>query len=111
MKRRLSMLLLAAFCSLPATAAAAAASPEAVVQRDLETLSGGDLEGFLALYHPEAQIFGLPTDPHSLVGARWEHMYGQQSCASTSRRRSPGRSSRASKRSQRSRWASWWPRR
>jgi hypothetical protein len=51
--------------------------PEEVVRRDVATLTGGDLEGFVALYAPDAKIFGAPEDPHALVGALWEKMSGK----------------------------------
>ncbi|MGH8078998.1 MAG: nuclear transport factor 2 family protein, partial [Lysobacter sp.] len=60
----------------PILIAAPAATPAAVVQADLDALNANDLEGFLALYAPQAQIFGLPKDPHRLAGPRLEQMYG-----------------------------------
>jgi hypothetical protein len=57
--------------------AAPDAAPEDVVRGDVAALSRGDLEGFLALYAPDAKIFGLPTDPHVLVGPWWQHMAGK----------------------------------
>jgi hypothetical protein len=50
--------------------------PEQVVLRDTAALSRSDLDGFVALYSPDAKVFGLPTDPHALVGPWWEHMAG-----------------------------------
>ncbi|MGO4776590.1 hypothetical protein AB4084_13970, partial [Lysobacter sp. 2RAB21] len=60
-------------CPIPALAAAAA-TPAAVVQADLRALNANDLEAFLALYAPQAQIFGLPKDPRRLAGPRLEQM-------------------------------------
>ncbi|MBT2745849.1 MULTISPECIES: nuclear transport factor 2 family protein [unclassified Lysobacter] len=62
-------------CPTPALAATAA-TPAAVVQADLRALNDNDLEAFLALYAPQAQIFGLPKDPRRLAGPRLEQMYG-----------------------------------
>lgn len=48
----------------------------ALVRADAAALSAGDLAAFVALYHPEVRVFGLPSDPHSLVGPLWEAMRG-----------------------------------
>lgn len=63
------------YCPAPALAAPVA-TPDAVVQADLHALNTNDLEAFLALYAPKAQVFGLPKDPHRLAGPRLESIYG-----------------------------------
>jgi len=76
-RRPLLTLALAAATLLPCSIAlAATATPAAVVQADYDALNANDLDAFMALYAPRAQIFGLPKDPRSLVGARHEQMYG-----------------------------------
>lgn len=75
--RHLLPLLLAALTFLPAEVSAGeTATPQAVVQADLDALNRNDLDAFMALYAPHAQIFGLPKDPHRLAGPRLEQMYG-----------------------------------
>lgn len=82
MQRRFTLVLSLALMGLiPAGAGAgagSAADPAAVVAADFDALNRNDLEAFLALYAPQAQIFGLPADPHALVGKRLEQMYGAE---------------------------------
>lgn len=80
MKRRLPFLLSLALSGFgPLTAGAIPpAEPAAVVAADFDALNRNDLDAFMALYAPQAQIFGLPTDPHRLVGPRLEQMYGAE---------------------------------
>lgn len=77
MNARVFLLVLIGALS-PGFVSAAASSPTEVVLQDLEALSRGHLEEFLALYDPAAQIHGIPEDPHLLVGKLWEHMLGAQ---------------------------------
>lgn len=69
-------LALAALPLLPLPLPAAAATPVEVVQADLDALNANDLDAFMALYGPQAQIFGLPKDPRVLTGPRLEQMQG-----------------------------------
>jgi hypothetical protein len=80
MKRCFPFLLSLALTGLgsPAADAAPPATPAAVVAADFDALNRNDLDAFMALYAPQAQIFGLPTDPHRLVGPRLEQMYGAE---------------------------------
>jgi hypothetical protein len=61
-----------------ALAAQAPGSPEAVVLADANTLATAQLEPFLALYAPDAKIFGIPKEAHSLVGPVWTQMSGAE---------------------------------
>ncbi|MGO1071236.1 nuclear transport factor 2 family protein [Lysobacter sp. CA199] len=76
--RPLLNLALAALALLPCCVAAAPATPASVVQADLDALNANDLDAFMALYAPQAQIFGLPKEPHALAGPRLEQMYGRE---------------------------------
>jgi len=67
-----------ALLSAPSLRGATLETPERVVLADVAALSAGDLEAFLALYDPEAKIFGLPKDPHALVGSVIESMLGPE---------------------------------
>lgn len=80
MKRRFPFLLSLALSGLGSLTAGAAppAEPAAVVAADFDALNRNDLDAFMTLYAPQAQIFGLPTDPHRLVGPRLEQMYGAE---------------------------------
>jgi len=44
------------------------ASPEQVVQRQLDAYNAQDIEGFVATYAPDAEIFGLPPTQPRLSG-------------------------------------------
>lgn len=85
MQRRFPLLLSLGLMGLMGLATAEArtgtgstAEPVAVVAADFDALNRNDLDAFLALYAPQAQIFGLPADPHTLVGKRLEQMYGAE---------------------------------
>ena len=42
-----------------ASSAPAPGSPEAVVQAQLEAYNAGDIDGFMATFHPEAELFAI----------------------------------------------------
>lgn len=57
--------------TLPANdagAATAAGDVEAVVLKDFEALSAGDVEGLAAVFAPQFTMYRLPVDPHALAG-------------------------------------------
>ncbi|WP_187775692.1 nuclear transport factor 2 family protein [Luteimonas suaedae] len=72
----LIVLLLAALPASPTVASAitAANDTEAVVLKDFEALSAGDVEGLAAVFAPRIEIYRLPTEAHTLVGPRSDRM-------------------------------------
>lgn len=73
---RILILLLVALLSpsVAAGAAAAANDTEAVVLKDFQALSAGDVEGLATVFAPVFAMYGLPTEAHTLVGPRSERM-------------------------------------
>ncbi len=69
---RILIALLIALLSSPAAVGAVtvAGSAEAVVLKDFEALSAGDVEGLAAVFAPRFAMYGLPTEAHTLIGPR-----------------------------------------
>ncbi|WP_149194574.1 nuclear transport factor 2 family protein [Luteimonas suaedae] len=70
--RILPILLTALLLAVPArpVASPAVISPEAAVRADFEALSAGDLDRLVGLFAEDIHMYRLPTDAHTLVGAR-----------------------------------------
>lgn len=73
--RILIVLLIALLSSLSAAGEPAAAdAAEAVVRKDFEALSAGDVEGLAAVFAPRFEMYRLPTEAHALVGPLSDRM-------------------------------------
>lgn len=73
---RILILLLIALLSSTTTAGelAAANATEAVVLKDFEALSAGDVDGLAAVFALRFEMYRLPTEAHTLVGPRSDRM-------------------------------------